>query len=105
LKWRLRWGDKTDFLADVEALGLESKALDSRPTVYPWMTEYISGFDVLSTRRTNGMALNPISLHEIESYIRLFEIEDSIIFIHFIILMDSEFLNYHNERINSKNRS
>lgn len=92
--WRLEWGDKEEFLEDLESKGLNPAALESKPTVYDWMQEYILGFDILSSRRSVGFSVNPISMSDILSYIQIFGCSDIDLFVKFIILMDATFLKF-----------
>lgn len=72
---------------------MSPKALETKPILYDWMIEYLEGFQVLSRTRSIGMALNPIPLTEIESYLRLYGSIDPIRFIRYICKMDSVYLD------------
>lgn len=57
---------------------------------------YISrAFSLLSSRRSSGFSINPISLESIAAYLNLFEsyIFPNDIFVHFICVMDNAYLN------------
>jgi len=56
------------------------------------MIEYITAFDMLASRRTNGMSPNPISLTDVQAYVELFGCSNPRDFVKFIILMDVVFL-------------
>lgn len=66
------------------------------------MWEYIKAFDVLSSRRTAGFSINPISMSDIKAYLDIFGCEYPEIFIELLIMMDIEFLRYYNSKRKTK---
>lgn len=90
----MEWGDKEEFLEDLEDKGLNPQALNSKPILNDWMQEYIIAFDILSSRRSIGFSLNPISMSDILAYIQIYSTNDIDSFVKFIIIMDSTFLSY-----------
>lgn len=59
---------------------------------------------MLSSRRTNGFAPNPISMQDIYAYLKIFGALDTEKFIRHIIIMDCAFLNYVAKIQNNKNK-
>ena len=92
MRWQAEWGDSLDFLYDLEASGINPKALQNKPVLYDWMKEYLYAFRRLNRTRTYGMAPNPISLSEIHSYIKLYGVYDQEAFIDYILQMDPVYL-------------
>lgn len=72
--------------------GVEPLALLNRPDLPDYLLEYINAFDLLTTRRSVGLAVNPISLSEIAKYIEIFGCTEPDVFFLHIIKMDLEFM-------------
>lgn len=87
-----QWGDRLEFLKDIEADGTTPQALETKPVIHFWMIEYITAFELLNKTRTAGMAANPISLCEILAYLQLYGASDTEAFIRYIVEMDASFL-------------
>jgi hypothetical protein len=56
------------------------------------MKEYIEGFFTLSSCRTYGMAMNPISFADIAAYMMVFPPLDKYRFVKYIKQMDNAFI-------------
>lgn len=101
----MEWGDKLDFLEELEESGLTPKALENRPVMHEWMKEYTTGFSILSSTRQYGMGPNPIQLSEILAYLKLYGAEDMEAFIENILLMDASFLSVKAQKAEREKRS
>lgn len=97
--WKAEWGDKTEFLEDLEDSGMSPKALENKPEIHTWMIEYIDAFEVLNQTRSYGMAPNPISLTEILAYLQLYGSSDAASFVKYILAMDEAFLSATSKRL------
>jgi hypothetical protein len=95
----LKWDGKQDFLNELEAEGEPVEALDTKVDPFDDMIHIWSLFWKLSSKRSNGFSgPNPISIVEIESALRVYEINGWIPkmdFIHYVEIMDSAFMDYH----------
>lgn len=89
----MQWGDRLDFLYDLESSGVSPKALENRPELHDWMKEYLYAFRKLNRTRPMGMGVNPISLTEIKAYLDLYGASDQEAFIDYILEMDAAFLD------------
>lgn len=76
--------------------GVQPKALDNKPKVPQHLNYYVRAFWTLSSRRQIGMALSPISLSDIVSYLTIYPWYDIDKFIDYTVKMDSIFLEHHN---------
>lgn len=95
VQWWVRWGPYLKSLTKIaEQTGVTPEAIESYPLVPDIFHEYCSAFTVLSSRRTVGMALNPISLADIKAYVDLFGTPNYgiEIFVEMIGKMDAEFI-------------
>lgn len=77
-----------------ETTGIEPEALTTYPKIPEAYQEFGDAFTMLSSRRTYGMQANPISLAEIDAYIRLYGAPafGTDLFVQMIIVMDAKYL-------------
>ena len=92
MAWVGEWGDKLDFLYEVESSGITPQALKNQPDLHDWMKEYLKAFKVLNRTRQVGMGPSPISLSEIKAYLELYGASDQEAFIEYILEMDEAYL-------------
>lgn len=76
------------------ATGVTPQALLDEPKTYGYCIEVIQAYNVLSAKRTSGMALNPIQLSEIYAYLRRYgePLLPEDIFMDLLSAMDLKFL-------------
>ena len=81
---------------------MEVPALQNRPTLSQWVSEYWGAFQVLSGSRAAGQGgIGPIPLSEIVAYmecIYLHDVDDRLVFITMIQGLDSVYVKFINER-------
>lgn len=70
--------------------------------MFPDLLDIRDAFIVLSSSRSAAFGVGCIALTEIESYIRLYEVEDIDRFIQLIRAMDAAFVQKVNQRAESK---
>lgn len=71
--------------------------------MYDWMKEYLYAFKMLNqTRQVSEIGMGPISLSEILAYLQLYGASDPDDFVHYILLMDSEYLSIQAKKSASK---
>lgn len=91
MKWRKEWGPQVEKLQVIELeTGRTPPALANAPVLSGLTLELVSAFDILSERRNNGVAQNPIQLSEIAAFVNLFgppSVPISV-FVHLIGVMD-----------------
>lgn len=69
----MTWGPKAPKLREIELeTGLTPQALIDEPKLYGYSTEVANAYNFLASRRTVGMAPNPIQLSEILAYIQVY---------------------------------
>jgi hypothetical protein len=88
----VEWGDKVEFLEELQDGGISPKALEAKPIIHEWMREYTNAFSILHGTRQMGMAPNPIMLSEILAYLKLYGTDDTEAFIDYILHMDAIFM-------------
>jgi len=94
VEWELQWGEDLPLLDRRRQRGLPS-ALDHRPEPYEDVADALVAFRQLSRARTAGFAPNPISIAEIEAWLRLNDVtatEDRREFVVLIQAMDQVWL-------------
>jgi hypothetical protein len=97
----LTWGDKENFLRGIEERGEVVPALLNKPELDEFLVPYWMAFQALSPSRRIGMGIGAIPLSEIESYIRIYGIEDQEERENLVYLtgeMDRVFIEYCNKK-------
>jgi len=92
----MEWGEHLQMLEDAEAEGFDPVALQERPVLDQVQEDILEAFLFLSQRRPPASGFGPpgaIPLPEIESYCRVYEIEDVQEFMDLIATTDIKFLN------------
>lgn len=79
-------------MEDLKSQGLNPQALEDKPVVYGWMVEYITAFEILSSRRACGFSPNAISMQDILAYLQIYGASDVDYFVRNIIAMDATYL-------------
>lgn len=91
----MTWGDKLDFLYDLQDSGIEVPALDNEPILIEYLIHTYTGFMRLSlTRQVSMGGPLPIQYSEILAFLQLvpyYDVED---FLYHIRAMDAVFLQH-----------
>lgn len=90
-----------------EATGRTPKALESAPTIrLAILQEVLTAYNMLASRRTIGMAANPIQLSEIKAYIDIYGPPSIAVdlFIDLVGLMDIKYLELSHGHSPTSNR-
>ena len=94
----MQWGQYVEFLEKLADKGKVVKAIENRPQLYDDLQDVWRAFTELNcARTTGGFAPNPISLAEIEAWLRLNGIESDETkqeYYQFIRAMDVIFLEH-----------
>lgn len=81
---------------------MEVKALQNRPALTQWVTDYWNGFQVISgSRTTHQGGIGPIPLTEIVAYmgaIYLRDVDERLKFIRMIQSLDSVYVTHVNDK-------
>lgn len=97
--WQKEWGPRVDELREIEvATGVTPSALLNAPQLFGLVLEVVTAYNVLASRRTAGIALNPISLAEIAAYVQIFgpPTIPMDMFVELLGIMDIKFLELSN---------
>jgi hypothetical protein len=89
------WGPQLEKLEKIELeTGRTPSALRDRPILDGLAAEVANAYNMLASRRTSGMAANPISLSEISAWIQIFgePTVPVIAFVELIGTVDQKFL-------------
>ena len=102
----MQWGEHLDFLIDTESkTGETPQALQDRPIRTIWIDEHVTAFEILSRSRQVGMGLSPISFMDLTLYAEKFDVEDFESFCFLIQKMDSEYLQFHSDKIKAESKA
>lgn len=71
-----------------ETHGVKPQALIDRPELDDDMASYVEAHSILSRTRQSSFAANPISLSEMESFCRLYKINDPPKLVQMVMLID-----------------
>lgn len=99
----MEWGSKREFLESITTEDYIPTALENVPEFFEWMEEYLEAFDILHKSRSfNDHGPNPISLVDMDVYIRLRGVSDTDEFLHIIRKMDDVFMELYRMQLEKK---
>jgi len=87
--WKIELGESEEFLKGLEADGIETEALKTRPDIEGWPLECLNGFYLLNNKRVEGN----IPLQEIQAYIQIMDIKEKQEFLYMICILDNALRN------------
>lgn len=98
-----------EWFEKLEQEGTHIPLLDTRPELYPDLIKYFEAFNALSSSRaTSFSGAGHIPRSEARSYIieelRILDFEEQQEFLHWIQVMDNEFVGFHSEKSKKKTR-
>ena len=86
--------------------GMKVEALENRPVLSPWVTEYWEAYQILSTsRRLHQGGIGPIPLSEIVAYLQAADVRDvdeRLTYIKMIQALDLVYVSHINEEAKKK---
>lgn len=77
--------------------GKKIPALESKPKLWHHLAFYLDAFRLLSNARNVGFSIQRIPISEMESFIRLFKVEDPAKFIRLISKLDETWIKLNKE--------
>jgi hypothetical protein len=94
----LEWGEYEKSLRKRNAKGKRTPALEKKPFLYDDLIPVWQAFNQLHSTRQSGFGLNPISTADIDIWLKLHNVENSLDYYDLILAMDTEWLKWASDK-------